>query len=196
MYIAGADKLFQVPEDTSAIHAQRIIDRILLEGDIIVSRKRRYDTNRFANHWENGPEVWNNLISSCRIFFIRFVNIADKYIPELIDAAVGVPVKRTTDAYNDVYGKVKEWRKNWFASYIKGASSLLDELHKKHPFLLSIPVKSGYHDLKAAFSGHYSWTHIHLLFHPIFAGTIEWKETLQSPKVKSLYLNVFTYTMV
>jgi hypothetical protein len=167
-----------------------------MDGDTIVTKKRAYDTDKLVSSFPDGQLVYNRLISNCRRYFMRFVNISNDDIPGMIDTAAGYEVDRNMESYDAAYNKVLQWRKNWYALYIETAEEILQNLLDTNSYLKALPTEKPYVDLKSAYSRFYSWTQINQLFHAIHVGTYLWKDTLEKPNSKALYKTLFTYTMV
>jgi hypothetical protein len=186
----------QVPGSTSAVQAQLILDRVLIEGDSIVPKKRSYDNDKFESLFPDGLAVYNRLLSSSRAAFMRFLNVPTQDIPRLIDAATGYEVDRSSQPYDTAYAKVLQWRKNWFSLYLDAAEVLIQELLAANGYLKALSTEKPYTDLKSAYARLYSWLYIGNLFHQIDVGTYVWKDTLEKPLMKALYKTMYTYTMV
>jgi len=59
------------------------------EGDSVVARARKYDNDRFEALFGKYNElVFNRMITTCRDVFIRYIDIHDNKIPDLIDGAI------------------------------------------------------------------------------------------------------------
>jgi hypothetical protein len=161
-----------------------------------VRKKRAYDSDKLVSSFSDGQAVYNRLITHCRRYFVRYLSIPNDDIPDMIDASVRYEADRASDAYDNAYQKVLQWRKNWYALYIESAEGILQNLLQNHAYLRALPTEKPYMELKSAYSGFYSWTQVNQLFHAIDVGSYMWKDTLDNPKTTALYKTLFVYTMV
>ena len=172
---------------------QGLIDSVVADGGKVVPRSRRYNGTKFADLWSNRDRtaIYARLISSARRMFIRYLDIpSDKYQP-LINAAAGFAVDLNSEAYEVMYVRLNEWKKNWFSLYAQAATVLQKELEvAKHWGGLD---KS---ELVSAYSGVYTPEYTITLFRRIHAGTIDWRASLRNTKLNALYRTAFTYCMV
>lgn len=184
-----------MPVDTTLQTAQGTLNRVHVKGDVVIPKKRAYKKEKFGDILKNGPEIHNRLISDCRLIFIRYVSISDSMIPERITAAAGYTIDRNTLAYDQVYGKVLSWRKNWYTAFLKASADIQSILEEEHPVLRACRDDA---ELKAGYAEYYNWEYIHRMFQEIFANLLDWRETLKTPgsAVWKLYKNIFIYTML
>lgn len=156
-------------------------------------RRRRYDMDKFDSLFKSGKgvEIYNRLISQCRLMFIRYLDIDEKHHEGLIDNAVGTVVDRSSEAYGVMSRKIREWKKNWFFKYIKAAGKIQVELERAGPWT-ELPFER----LRGAYKAKFSYEYLYTMMADIHAGTIDWRETLKGDNCLILYRTVFTYTMV
>lgn len=148
---------FQIPKGSSTKEAQAIVDNILLHGATIKMKSNRYDGHKFEDLFADGEAVFNRLIGNARMLFIRFVRIKDELIPQLMDEAAGYQLDQNSHLYDLVYSRVKGWRKNWGALYIKAADAIQSEIEEANPFIMDLPIDG----LKSTYASKYSWALIH-----------------------------------
>jgi hypothetical protein len=173
--------------------AQELIDSVINDGATIVHRKRRYDSHQFSDLWQNrdGMAVYGRLITNTRKLFIRYLDIPTSYINDLISASAGFAVDMNSQAYEVMYTRINEWKKNWFSLYAQGASTLQKELAAAHHW-----TGLGKAELVAAYTKVYAPEYIITLFQKIHAGMIDWRASLRNVKLDGLYKTLFTYSMV
>jgi hypothetical protein len=168
-----------------------IIDRVLLDGERLVKKPRRYDTDKFESLFDDGVVIYNRLISSCRRYFIRYINIPDGKIATLVDHAVGYRLDLESVAFEEVYRKVKNWRKNWFQAYIAPAEQIMQEL-KANGKWENLAVEQ----LKPLYAGKFCFEYIFQIMTRFDVGMVDWRESLKKKKVHELYKTIYVFTMI
>jgi len=149
--------------------------------------------DRFHSLFKSGKgnAIYNRFISQCRMMFIRYLDIDEKHYESLIDNAVGTLVDRSSDAYDVMSRKIREWKKNWFFKFIKASGNIQQELEKAGTWT-DLPFDR----LKEAYKRKFAYEYLYTMMAEIHAGTIDWRETLRNENCFKLYRTVFTYTMM
>lgn len=195
--IAYKTNIMKAPSALSEAKLQKMIDSVIFQGHMVVKPKRKYNNQKFAELFaQHGTVVFNKLISVCRQYFIRHLDIPDKEVPRLIDYAVSNTIDeicdRDTDEHDQLYKRVRNWRKNWSRAYIKAAQEVLVELKNKNPEWAGCTKNQ----LKSLYQTQFTFEYWYHMMASVHAGTIDWRMSLKHTGLNSLYRTVFTWTLV
>jgi len=98
-----------------------------LGGRIV--EKRRYDSSKFGNVFEDGQEVHAKLMDAGRTFFFIYLDIFEDSWKELICRATGCETISThTREYGIACKRLQEWRRNWWSRVMAEAKRIQLEL--------------------------------------------------------------------
>jgi hypothetical protein len=136
-------------------------------------------------------EIYNRLISSCRMMFIRFLDILEPDVDSLIKRAAHYDLESTSVAYNRMYKRILEWKKNWFQAYLRSSANIHSAIEREKGWA-NLPLN----ELKDAYKGMYGFEYVHSMFENVHAGTIDWHATMNVKPINTLLRNMFTWTMV
>jgi len=141
-----------------------------------------------------GEFVFNRLITTCRGVFIRYIDIHDDKIPDLIDGAIPPELEqldRKSSQFATLFNRIRDWRKNWFRAYTKAAELIMLDLKMKHNWTGMATAQ-----LKVLYNSKFSYEYVYQLMTGVHAGTVNWSETLKHQWINNLWRTLFTFTMV
>lgn len=184
-----------MPEGADSEQVQALLDEVFLDGATIVPKKRGYKNTAevLKDYFHHAAdEVYNKLHHNAKLHFIRYMDIQTDVYPEMINEAVGYVVDRTKPEFHEIFGKLNDWKKNWFRRYIKVADGLQQNYMTKGAWekITDPDVLKGLYSDKCAYEP------IHQMLTACDDRLVDWRVTFGNASVNSMYRTLFTYTML